>query len=347
MVRVILHRPLVEALFALDEDRQEHAAQQPPAAPAVESTSPTAAAVAALLRPSGEDHPVCSAVVMAAQASSSSLEATAQMLARLGYTVRLHTSAGGSIYQLKHTYITAARNTASGEPAEWIIDPSFASAFAVACPTPRYARILGAVPPVLVAPLPRLVRALLLLGAELARCFEEQGIPLPPWRRVDAYATKYDAVSSVPVHPIGGVAPQAAKEAAATAAGAPRAAAPQVAAAAAARKQQRDRQQLEGVQLRLARLGLLQQQAPASPASSCGASPCGSDAGVLGESPSSVLAASQAMRGSGASARVVGFAAAAECPPCRWRPKNSQTSRRPAGLLGWRLQRRDVAASAA
>ena len=322
---------------------------------------------------------------MAAQASSSSLEATAQMLARLGYTVRLHTSAGGSIYQLKHTYITAARNTASGErtshtpchdhctwqycrcsqpfsyrmssraalcapagePAEWIIDPSFASAFAVACPTPRYARILGAVPPVLVAPLPRLVRALLLLGAELARCFEEQGIPLPPWRRVDAYATKYDAVSSVPVHPIGGVAPQAAKEAAATAAGAPRAAAPQVAAAAAARKQQRDRQQLEGVQLRLARLGLLQQQAPASPASSCGASPCGSDAGVLGESPSSVLAASQAMRGSGASARVVGFAAAAECPPCRWRPKNSQTSRRPAGLLGWRLQRRDVAASAA
>jgi hypothetical protein len=86
------------------------------------------------------------------------------------------------------------------EPAEWIIDPSFAQAFAVACPTPRYAHIMAAVPSLLVAPLPRLVRGLLLLGAELARCFQERGVPLPPWRRVNAMATRYETVSAVTVH---------------------------------------------------------------------------------------------------------------------------------------------------
>lgn len=161
----------------------------------------------------------------------------------------------------------------------------------------------------LVAPLPRLVRALLLLGAELARCFEERGLPLPPWRRVDAMASKYDAVSSVAVHASGGVAPRAAEEAAAVAAGGPRVAAPAVAAAFVERKHQHDQQQLQRVQLHLIRMGLLepaqtqqqeprqqQQHAADSAVSSGSCSPCSSMAGT---SPCSVLAASQAPAGVG------------------------------------------------
>ena len=137
----------------------------------------------------------------------------------------------------------------------------------------------------LVAPLPRLVRALLLLGAELARCFEKQGIPLPPWRHADAITTKYDAVSSVVVHGSG-------EASAAAAAGGPGPAAPQVAAAAAARKQQRDRQQLERVHVRLARLGVvsdLPAPLPPSTSPSSGGTPTtGADKGAV-DSPRSVL----------------------------------------------------------
>lgn len=158
------------------------------------------------------------------------------------------------------------------------------------CPTPRYAHILAAVPPVLVAPLRRVMRAVLVLGAELARCFEKQGLPLPPWRHADAITSKYDAVASVAVHADG--SDDGARPAAAAAAVA---AAPGVAAAAAARKQQRDQQQLERVQVRLARLGLLQEgPAPDSPLSSEGsgsASPAegGRGAHAAVDSPRSVL----------------------------------------------------------
>lgn len=197
---------------------------------------------------------------------------------------------------------------AAGQRVEWVVDPSFAQAFAVACPTPAYAELLSAIPPVLVAPLPRLVRALLLLGAELARCFEGRGLPLPPWRSVDALASKYDAVSSVAVHASGGVAPRAAEEAAAVSAGGPRAAAPAVAAAFVERKLQHDQLQLQRVQLHLVRMGLLeprqqqQRQEPneAEQASSSGScSPCSSSAGA---SPRSVLTGSQAAA-AGASSR--------------------------------------------
>lgn len=78
----------------------------------------------------------------------------------------------------------------SGQPLEWVIDPTFAQAFQVTAPTPRYRHILSAVPQLLVAPLNKVVRAVLVLGAELARCFEAQDLPLPPWRHVDALLTR-------------------------------------------------------------------------------------------------------------------------------------------------------------
>lgn len=48
---------------------------------------------------------------MALHAGGDSLEAVAQALARLGFSVKLASSAGGSLHTLKHTFITATRNT--------------------------------------------------------------------------------------------------------------------------------------------------------------------------------------------------------------------------------------------
>lgn len=98
--------------------------------------------------------------------------------------------------------------TLAGKAQEFIVDPSFAQAFQVAAPTPRLAHLLGALPPLAVAPLPRLLRALLLLGAELARYFEAEGLPLPPWRHADALATRYleDPAASLLLRPDGSTA---------------------------------------------------------------------------------------------------------------------------------------------
>ena len=52
------------------------------------------------------------------QAHGSDLEAVARTLARLGYSVELCTSAGGSLHSLKHTFITAARHAAGAPHGE-------------------------------------------------------------------------------------------------------------------------------------------------------------------------------------------------------------------------------------
>lgn len=54
------------------------------------------------------------AALMAVQASRGSLELTAQILARLGYSVTLNTSAGGTLHSLKHRYLTATRTSMAG-----------------------------------------------------------------------------------------------------------------------------------------------------------------------------------------------------------------------------------------
>ena len=52
------------------------------------------------------------------QAHGSDLEAVARTLARLGYSVKLCASAGGSLHSLKHTFITAARHAAAAPHGE-------------------------------------------------------------------------------------------------------------------------------------------------------------------------------------------------------------------------------------
>jgi hypothetical protein len=60
---------------------------------------------------------VCAART-AVQAHCSDLESVARTLARLGYSVKLCTSAGGSLHSLKHTFIMAARHAAAASHGE-------------------------------------------------------------------------------------------------------------------------------------------------------------------------------------------------------------------------------------
>ena len=160
-----------------------------------------------------------------------------------------------------------------------MVDPAFAQAFQVADPTPRFAHILAAVPPLVMAPLPRIVRATLLLGAELARSIEARGLPLAPWRHADSLVTRYEAATTSIVLPAGGLAsvgPGATSGA----------------AAAAARKQRRAAEDQQRVALKLLKLGLAMEPAAAAAAGSEPASPptpTSSDVPPQAESPTSVV----------------------------------------------------------
>jgi uncharacterized protein (TIGR01615 family) len=217
---------------------------------------------------------------MAAAASNGDLLGMAQKLARLGYSTKLCSSSGGTLRSLKHSFLTASRPSAfGGEPTVWVVDPAFSQAFQVLAPTPRYAFILSEVPALLVAPLPRVLRAVLLLGAELARCFEVKDLPLPPWRHADALATRYDTATAAEVRPDGVAVPSPSPATAA-------------APGAAARKQQREAEQRERVQLRLLKLGV--------PASAIAAAAAGAE---LSEPPSPPTPGADASRQPAASSR--------------------------------------------
>ncbi|PSC68891.1 DUF506 family [Micractinium conductrix] len=249
----------------------------PPVEPVTYSARQVHSTIVRLLSPNEESVPVYSAARLAVGAAAGDLAAAADILQRVGWDARVLSSPGGSLRSLRHTYLTATQHTRiRGERAEWVIDPSFATAFVVADPTPRFAHILSAVPQLVVAPLPRLLRALLVLANELERCFKARGVPLPPWRSADALTTRYEAP-------------------------APTRAAPP---SAAARQNARQHAQTESVQLKLLRMGLglgldeqqgsAEQQgvtphSPLAPASSSG-----SDTGeAAGESPESVIQAAQ------------------------------------------------------
>ncbi|KAL4426400.1 hypothetical protein ABPG77_004694 [Micractinium sp. CCAP 211/92] len=289
--------------------------------PVSESARAARGTIERLLTAGPDDLAIHSAAQQAVQAGAGDLQATAAALQRMGWSTRVCSSLGGTLRQLRHTFLIATRHTVvRGEPAEWVVDPSFGQAFQVTDPTPRYAHILAAVPSLAVAPLPRLLRAVLTLGSELERCFERRGLPLPPWRSSDALASRYE---------------QAAHS------GAGGAATPAAAAAtgiAAKQRQQavKQAQQLERVQLRLLKLGLQpvgdggDAVAPASPPSPL------SDAGAGADSPTSVVQAAQ-----GPLYRA--FAPSAKAPEwvcCGWQFQQ--------GSSAWRQRyRRRLAASAA
>jgi uncharacterized protein (TIGR01615 family) len=72
-----------------------------------------------------------------------------------------------------------------------IVEAQFREHFAIAHSTPGYAMLLAAAPTEFVGTKERLTGLVELLSAALASAFRDQGLPLPPWRRVRSVLSKW------------------------------------------------------------------------------------------------------------------------------------------------------------
>ena len=124
-----------------------------------------------------------------------SVEALAEGLSRIGYSVKLAHSAGGTLRQLRHTFLVVNL----GGSRSLLVDPAFRDQFALPAPTPRFAHVLAAVPGLACASRHRLTHAALLLSEEVGRVFEAAEMPLPPWRQAESLMSKWEAAEEVMV----------------------------------------------------------------------------------------------------------------------------------------------------
>lgn len=114
-------------------------------------------------------------------------------MAQSGLLARVTSTVGGSLYKRKNTFIAALKPPASGHPKTyWIVETSFRGFFWVPNPTPRYAAVLENLPEVMVIPLSHLHEVIGLLAKEVARCFSEKELALPPWRTKESLLSLWD-----------------------------------------------------------------------------------------------------------------------------------------------------------
>lgn len=133
------------------------------------------------------------------QTGSGGLEGLARSLQRMGYGARV---VSAPIWRnLSHSFVVVRVDGWR----ELIVDPGFAEQFRVATPTLRYAHLLRALPAVLVATAERTSQAAAVVAFEMARLFKHQGAELPPWRRADLVAGKWNVsratvLAAAPAH---------------------------------------------------------------------------------------------------------------------------------------------------
>lgn len=93
---------------------------------------------------------------------------------------------------LQHYYLTVQLPDGTPEGGgTFIVDSSFKEAFVVSSPTPRYAEVLASLEPYVAATKGCLRQAVVLLCAEMAQCFAERGLSIPPWRTASALLARW------------------------------------------------------------------------------------------------------------------------------------------------------------
>lgn len=102
-------------------------------------------------------------------------------------------AAGGRrcLENLSHTYPVVTGSLDTAVVTEAVVEPDLASHFVIAQPTPAYAALLACLPPAFVGSPARLAALVDVLAAAAATAFEEQGLPLPPWRRARSLLSKW------------------------------------------------------------------------------------------------------------------------------------------------------------
>lgn len=107
-----------------------------------------------------------------------------------------------SPFSRPHSFVRVVIPAPPGQRAnrtveEFVIDPKFKAVFDYPAATPRYARVLDAVPDVLVCSRARLVQIVKFLHKELVYACHERAaaaddeFSLPPWRRLEAMLHKW------------------------------------------------------------------------------------------------------------------------------------------------------------
>ena len=102
--------------------------------------------------------------------------------------------AGGGrrcLENLSHTYAVVTGSLDTAVVTEIVVEPDLVPHFVIAQPTPRYAALLAAAPPEFVGPPTRMAALVDTLAGGAAAAFEEQGLPLPPWRRAKSLRSKW------------------------------------------------------------------------------------------------------------------------------------------------------------
>ena len=132
----------------------------------------------------------------ASNAAKGNLDVLAEILTRLGYSVKVTSSVAaagqcqGSFYSLRHKFIIL--NLINDE---YVIDPAFKEHFLVHNPTKRFSKILALVPGMAIVPERRLLRSVTFLSMEMERCFAARRVALPPWRKLKSLLSKWEGAT--------------------------------------------------------------------------------------------------------------------------------------------------------
>uniref|UniRef100_A0A7S1SQA7 Uncharacterized protein n=1 Tax=Tetraselmis chuii TaxID=63592 RepID=A0A7S1SQA7_9CHLO len=134
-----------------------------------------------------------------ASKANSHLDRLSAALASRGHLATAHVSPAvcvdtpGSQFQvgLKHSFITCTPPDGIEDQARRIVDPAFREQFVIASPSPRYDRILEALPETFVGTFETLKLIIDIVALEMTASFNFQMMPTPPWRRVRALYSKW------------------------------------------------------------------------------------------------------------------------------------------------------------
>lgn len=145
--------------------------------------------------PSGPDTPPAEHDGTGGAHSPPDAHALAAIFQRLGYAPKVKSSTLKIAQRkgLQHYYLTVHLPDGTPEGGGiFILDPAFKEAFVVSNPTPRYAAVLGSLDHHAAATKGCLRQAVVLLCSELAQCFAERGLPIPPWRTPAALLARWN-----------------------------------------------------------------------------------------------------------------------------------------------------------
>lgn len=98
--------------------------------------------------------------------------------------------------KLRHEFLVCTGRSDGSLQHHCLIDPQFRDQFAIGQPTEQYNMILDAVPEEFVGSALRLQSLVNALSTEVAMVYEEQGLPLPPWRKFHAVLGRWFDVDS-------------------------------------------------------------------------------------------------------------------------------------------------------